>query len=116
MVAADVGSDTDRVGALIEEHGIHTVECMFADTWGIPRGKRLPAKQFLKSPGFAIANVAYTWDMHSFIFPTGFVNEAHGYPDMHAAADLSTFLVGLEIDRVADAERRSLAPAGHAGP
>ena len=35
----------------------------------------LPAKQFLKSPGFAIANVAYTWDMHSFIFPTGFVNE-----------------------------------------
>ena len=60
MVAADVGSDTDRVRALIEEHGIHTVECMFADTWGIPRGKRLPAKQFLKSPGFAIANVAYT--------------------------------------------------------
>ena len=93
MVAADVGSDTDRVRALIEEHGIHTVECMFADTWGIPRGKRLPAKQFLKSPGFAIANVAYTWDMHSFIFPTGFVNEAHGYPDMHAVADLSTFRV-----------------------
>ena len=51
MVAADVGSDIDRVRALIEEHGIHTVECMFADTWGIPRGKRLPAKQFLKSPG-----------------------------------------------------------------
>ena len=66
---------------------------MFADTWGIPRGKRLPAKQFLKSPGFAIANVAYTWDVHSFIFPTEFVNDTHGYPDMHAAADLSTFHV-----------------------
>ncbi len=90
---AEAASEIDRVRALIEEHGIHTVECMFADTWGIPRGKRIPAKHFLESGGFAMANVAYTWDMHSFIFPTEFVNEAHGYPDMHAVADLSTFHV-----------------------
>ena len=45
---------------LLERSGIHTVECMFADTWGGPRGKRLPTKHFLKvaaGSGFAIANV-----------------------------------------------------------
>ena len=74
---------------------MHTVECMFADTWGIPRGKRLPTAQFLKSSdhGFAIANVAFTWDMHCFIFPTGFVNERTGYPDMHVVPDLSTLRI-----------------------
>jgi glutamine synthetase len=86
-------ADLERARELIEANGIHTVECMFADTWGIPRGKRIPAKQFLKGGGFAIANVAYTWDMHCFIFPTGFVNDTHGYPDMHAVPDLSTLHV-----------------------
>ena len=83
----------ERARELVDASGIHTVECMFADTWGIPRGKRIPAKQFLKGGGFAIANVAYTWDMHCFIFPTGFVNDTHGYPDMHVEPDLSTFHV-----------------------
>jgi glutamine synthetase len=82
--------DIDRARELVEQHDIHTVECMFADTWGAPRGKRIPAKQFLKGGGFAIANVAFTWDMQSFIFPTEFVNDTHGYPDMHVAPDLST--------------------------
>jgi glutamine synthetase len=84
--------DVDRARSFLEENGVHTVECMFADTWGIPRGKRIPTSQFLKTTelGFAIANVAFTWDMHCFIFPTGFVNEATGYPDMHAVPDLST--------------------------
>jgi glutamine synthetase len=85
--------DLERARELIEANGIHTVECMFADTWGMPRGKRIPARQFLKGGGFAIANVAFTWDMHCFIFPTGFVNDTHGYPDMHAAPDLSTLHV-----------------------
>ena len=89
MAEADVG----RARELIEANGIHTVECMFADTWGIPRGKRLPANQFLKGAGFAIANVCMTWDMHCFIFPTEFVNDTHGYPDMHAKPDLSTLAI-----------------------
>lgn len=84
-------SELDRVRDLCERHGIHTVECMFADTWGIPRGKRIPTAQFLKAEGFGIANVAFTWDMQCFIFPTDFVNDATGYPDMHAVPDLSTF-------------------------
>jgi len=83
----------ERARELIERNGIHTVECMFADTWGIPRGKRIPAERFLETSGFAMANVAYTWDMHCFIFPTEFVNDSHGYPDLHAVADLSTLRV-----------------------
>lgn len=92
MAGAD---DVERARAFLEEHGVQTVECMFADTWGVPRGKRLPTSQFLKSTeqGFAIANVAFTWDMHCFIFPTGFVNEATGYPDMHVVPDLSTLRI-----------------------
>ena len=86
-------ADVESVRKLCEEHGIHTVECMFADTWGIPRGKRIPTEQFLGGRGFATANVAFTWDMHCLIFPTSFVNETHGYPDMHAVPDLSTFHV-----------------------
>jgi glutamine synthetase len=86
-------ADLERARELIEANDIHTVECMFADTWGIPRGKRIPAKQFVKGGGFAIANVAFTWDMQSFIFPTDFVNDTHGYPDMHAVPDLSTLRV-----------------------
>jgi glutamine synthetase len=81
----------ERARELIESNGIHTVECMFPDTWGIPRGKRIPAKQFLKGGEFAIANVSLTWDMHCFIFPTDFVNDATGYPDLLAVPDFSTF-------------------------
>ncbi len=87
---AVAAADLEAARGLLEEHEVHTVECMFADTWGIPRGKRIPTEQFLKGGGFAIANVAYTWDMHCLIFPTDFVNDEHGYPDMHAVPDFST--------------------------
>jgi glutamine synthetase len=91
VAGAVAEADLERAREVIESNGIHTVECMFADTWGIPRGKRVPAKQFVKGSG--IANVAYTWDMQSFIFPTPFVDDTHGYPDMHAVPDLSTLHV-----------------------
>ncbi len=93
MAGAVAEADLERAREVIESNGIHTVECMFADTWGIPRGKRVPAKQFVKGSGFAIANVAYTWDMQSFILPTPFVDDTHGYPDMHAVPDLATLHV-----------------------
>ena len=69
---------------------------MFADTWGIPRGKRLSTPHFCSvaaGSGFAIANVAFTWDMHGVIFPTAFVNDATGYPDMHVVPDVSTLRI-----------------------
>jgi glutamine synthetase len=83
----------EAVRELLSRQQVHTVECMFADTWGIPRGKRLSAAHFCSAAGgsgFAIANVAFTWDMHGVIFPTKFVNDVTGYPDMHVVPDIST--------------------------
>lgn len=85
--------DPDAVGEFLEREEVHTVECMFPDTWGIPRGKRLAVDHFrsaARGDGFAIASVAFTWDMHGVIFPTRFVDDVTGYPDMHVVPDLST--------------------------
>jgi glutamine synthetase len=93
MALAEAETSTEAARAFLEDHDVHTVECMFADTWGIARGKRLPTSHFLRvasGSGFAMANVAFTWDMHGVIFPTSFVNDETGYPDMHVVPDLST--------------------------
>ena len=94
-------AERDRVAALCEEHQIHTVECVFVDTWGMLRGKRLPVRQFLRGSGFAIANVVYTWDPTCFIFATPWVDETDGFPDMHAMPDLASFRVAGWTDGVA---------------
>jgi glutamine synthetase len=94
VTTAEVNLDEAR--DLLEREGVHTVECMFADTWGIPRGKRLSTRHFLStagSRGFAIANVALTWDMHGVIFPTTFANDETGYPDMHVVPDVSSLRI-----------------------
>ncbi|MGZ4372627.1 MAG: glutamine synthetase family protein [Gaiellaceae bacterium] len=93
MEVTETAINLEPVRELLDQHNVHTVECMFADTWGIPRGKRLSTKHFLSvaaGTGFAIANVAFTWDMHGVIFPTAFVNDETGYPDMHVRPDVST--------------------------
>ena len=91
----------DRVATLCQEHGVHTVECVILDTWGMPRGKRIPVQQFLRGGGFHIANVIYTWDPTCFIFGTPFVDEADGFPDMHAVPDLSSFRIAGWTEGVA---------------
>jgi len=96
-----IDSERERVTALCEEHQIHTVECVIVDTWGIPRGKRIPVRQFLRGAGYAIANVVYSWDPTCFIFSTPWVNEEDGFPDMHALPDLSSFRVAGWADGVA---------------
>jgi glutamine synthetase len=88
--------DLESVQQFLAERNVDTVECLFADTWGIPRGKRLSPQHLLSSArgnGFAMANVVYTWDMHSTIFPTVFVNDETGYPDMHVKPDISTLRI-----------------------
>jgi glutamine synthetase len=93
MHVTETEVDLDAARGLLDRESVHTVECMFADTWGIPRGKRLSAQHFLSvagSTGFAVANVAFTWDMHGVIFPTSFAHDETGYPDMHVVPDLST--------------------------
>lgn len=99
MAQATTG-DWENVERLCEENNIHTVECMFVDTWGVPRGKRLPVRQFLRRTGFAIANVVYTWDPTCFIFGTPWVDETDGFPDMHAVPDPSSFRVAGWTDGV----------------
>jgi glutamine synthetase len=96
MHVTEVPLDLEPIREFLEREGVHTVECLFADTWGIPRGKRLATRHFLSSAGghgFAMANVVYTWDMHSTIFPTAFVNDETGYPDMHVVPDVATLRV-----------------------
>jgi glutamine synthetase len=89
---------------------------MFADTWGIPRGKRLSTKHFLSvaaGSGFAIANVAFTWDMHGVIFPTAFVHDETGYPDMHVVPDLSSLRVAAWGEGTAFCVCDTIDPATH---
>ena len=65
VTAAEAEADLDAVREFLDRHGVHTVECMFADTWGIPRGKRLSTQHFLSTAGglgFAMANVEFATD------------------------------------------------------
>jgi glutamine synthetase len=82
-----------RADELAAASGVHTVEVVFPDTWGILRGKRLPASQFGKKTGsgLQIANAAFIWDPLCGIFDVEFANADTGYPDMIAWPDPSTF-------------------------
>ena len=93
-------AERDRVAALCEEHGVHTVECVFVDTWGMPRGKRLPVRQFLRGSGFAIANVVYSWNPACGIEDTPWTSVGEGVPDMHAIPDLASFRIAGWTDGV----------------
>jgi glutamine synthetase len=104
MHVTDTAVNLDAARDFLDRDNIHTVECMFADTWGIPRGKRLSTPHFLSTvsgSGFAIANVAFTWDMHGVIFPTTFVNDETGYPDMHVVPDVSNLRTAAWADGTA---------------
>jgi glutamine synthetase len=116
MTVTEAPTTVEAAREFLERRDVHTVECMFADTWGIPRGKRLSSKHFLTTaagPGFAIANVAFTWDMHGVIFPTRFVNDETGYPDMHVLPDLSTLRAAGWRDGTAYCMCDTIDPATH---
>jgi glutamine synthetase len=116
MTVTDTRANVEAAREFLDRHQVHTVECMFADTWGVPRGKRLAAQHFLSSAGghgFAIANVAFTWDMHGVIFPTSFVNDETGYPDMHVVPDLSTLRVAAWKDGTAFCFCDTIEPTTH---
>jgi glutamine synthetase len=106
-------AERDRVAALCEEHGVHTVECVIVDSWGMPRGKRLPVKQFLRGSGYAIASVVYSWDPTCFIFDTPWVSVDGGVPDMHAIPDLSSFRIAGWTDGVAIVMCDTVTVDGH---
>jgi glutamine synthetase len=116
MTIAAERATVEAAREFLERHNVHTVECMFADTWGVPRGKRLSTQHFLSTAagsGFAIANVAFTWDMHGVIFPTAFVDDEKGYPDMHVVPDLSTIRVAAWRDGTAFCFCDTIDPPTH---
>ena len=78
---------------IITENNIHTVECIFTDTWGMPRGKRLPVEQFLSGAGFAISGVAFSWNFRSDVEATPWFERDMGAPDMKAVPDLQSFRI-----------------------
>jgi glutamine synthetase len=91
-----------RVTDLCEAHNIHTVEVILVDTWGIPRGKRLPVAQFLRAGGdFHIANVIYVWGPRCGLHESPWVWADDGFPDLHAVPDLSSFRIAGWTEGVA---------------
>src|SRR5262249_44607585 len=116
MAVTEATDNVEAAREFLDRHQVHTVECMFADTWGVPRGKRLATQHFLSAAGrlgFAIANVALTWDMHGVIFPTSYVNDETGYPDMHVVPDLSTLRVAAWGEGTAFCICDTIEPAPH---
>lgn len=86
--------DLSAVERTIREKRIHTVELGFADIHGILRGKRLPARHFLKiaKTGSALAKAPFVWDIQCAVFPgPELANFDNGFPDMTAVPILSTF-------------------------
>ncbi|HEX9061467.1 MAG TPA: glutamine synthetase family protein [Clostridia bacterium] len=77
----------------IKEHKIHTVEVGFADINGILRGKRLPARHFLKiaESGTGLAKAPFAWDVQCGVYDdVELANFGNGFPDMNAKPIISS--------------------------
>lgn len=86
--------DLDEIKEYIAENNIHTVEVGLADINGVLRGKRLPARHFLKiaNTGTAMAKAPFVWDIQCGVYDdTDLANLTNGFPDMAVKPDLSTF-------------------------
>lgn len=77
----------------IKENRIHTVEIGFADINGILRGKRLPARHFVKiaESGTGLAKAPFAWDVQCGVYEDiELANFRNGFPDMIAKPLLHT--------------------------
>lgn len=77
----------------IKENRIHTVEVGFADIHGILRGKRLPARHFVKiaESGTGLAKAPFAWDVQCGVYEDiELANFRNGFPDMIAKPLLHT--------------------------
>ena len=89
-------SQLEDIAALVAEHGIHTVEVTITDTFGHPRGKRVPAERFVRTVaenGAHIADAIYVMDVQCDIVDAPAINMGTGFLDMHLEPDLATFRV-----------------------
>ncbi|MCX7745366.1 MAG: glutamine synthetase family protein [Clostridia bacterium] len=81
------------VKTFIEDNRIHTVEVGFADINGVLRGKRLPARHFLKiaESGTGFAKAPFAWDIQCGVYDDiELANFQNGFPDMFAKPLIST--------------------------
>ncbi len=84
----------ENIKKYIEENNITTVEVGFADIAGVLRGKRLPARHFLKiaETGTGLAKAPLAWDIQCGVYDDiELANFQNGFPDMFAKPILSTF-------------------------
>lgn len=92
-MAIEPGRNLDECARIAEDGGVHSVVCLFTDTWGVPRGKYLPIRQFLRGGRFTTAAVALSWDPRSDIKPTPWAQMDSEFKDMAVVADLDTFRI-----------------------
>ena len=74
-----------EVRNFIEKNGINTVEVGFADINGVLRGKRLPARHFLKiaESGTDWQRLPFAWDIQCGVYDDiELANFNNGIPDM----------------------------------
>ena len=74
------------LAALIADNDVHTVELLIVDTYGHPRGKRVPAQRFIDTVaqnGAHIADAIYVMDVQCDIVDSPFINMGTGFLDMH---------------------------------
>ena len=86
--------DIGEVEVRCKEYEIRTIECVFPDAQGLPRGKRIPARHFLDTAyhGFELANAALVWGRRCDVIQNvAYTNFDTGYPDMVAVPDLDSF-------------------------
>lgn len=85
----------------LTERDIRAVDCMVVDTWGIPRGKRLPVAALLQERGMSIGKAIYSSEVDALLEDNSWVGTSSGYPDMRAVPDLRTLRVAGWGDRLA---------------
>jgi len=85
--------EANEIKDFLQENAIHTVELGFADMQGVLRGKRVPARHFLKilEEGFALCKACFVWDIQCGIFPgVDLASFDNGFFDIEAKPLLDT--------------------------
>lgn len=92
-MVAEPGRTLDECAKIAEAAGVHSVACLFTDTWGVARGKHVPIRQFLRGGRFNTAAVALSWNPRSDVQPTPWAEMDSEFKDMTVVPDLDTFRV-----------------------
>ena len=82
----------EQAQQFLEAHQIETVECCFADLWGVLSGRRVPAEVFpaMAERGTSMPNAIFAWNVQGDILPMPYASPDTGYPNMHLMPDLAT--------------------------